>query len=159
MPHQNKPVVFPATDGSIHAESASYGAYIKVVLSADPLYIQAVHQLAQKAKLEREDFKSRLIAIHAREGALFPFMKRELVVRTAKKVPPKASPVPTRLPDVLHMGPVYVPVCTKATPREGCHRYDFLDDEEIYGPIYNAALLDGEHGISFDYDFLNSNHY
>lgn len=47
------------------------------------------------------------------------------------------------------------------TAREGCHRYGLLDllDDEVASPIYDPSLFEGECGLYFASELLNSDHY
>jgi hypothetical protein len=47
------------------------------------------------------------------------------------------------------------------TAREGCHRYGLLDllDDDVTSPIYDPSLFEGECGLYFASELLNSDNY
>lgn len=55
----------------------------------------------------------------------------------------------------------YSAVPVAGTSREGCHRYGLLDllDDETNSPIYDPGLFDGECGLYFASELLNSDNY
>ena len=55
----------------------------------------------------------------------------------------------------------YAAVPVAGTAREGCHRYGLLDllDDDVASPIYDPGLFEGECGLYFASELLNSDNY
>ena len=70
-------------------------------------------------------------------------------------------PPPSGWPKVAQKPKSYAVVPVAGTIREGCHRYELLDllDDEVASPIYDPGLFEGECGLYFASELLNSDNY